>query len=160
MLHEMLTGQHPNDHSMVSTSAQVTPLEIVSRTPTHTPGVPSSLAHILNQMLSVDPRDRYASAQQLHHILLRYKRQRRGSGPNSMPTNGQAVVREQDRGRDPPSARTEDTEVVGVTYSDIADQEQGTDWPFLILSLLVVLAILGLILLWTAIRRQYIFPRG
>jgi len=132
-LYEMLTGhppflaKSPSETALLHLRQEVSPLQ------EQNPQVPAPLARVIHKMLAKDPRSRYPSAQQLHHILFTYQRQRVGAvrEPSLLP----------------PTPEEE--------YTD-----EGVDWLFVFLALLAVLAILGLVILWTIVYRRYTMPLG
>jgi len=146
--YEMLAGHPP---FQASSPAETALMHLHQEAPPlqgQDPTIPTPLAHIVHKMLAKDPRGRYASAQQLHHILLTYQRQRASLEGRSGPTP--VAQTERPRHAEAPSRAA----VAGPS------SEEGMDWPFVLLGLLAILAILGLILLWTVVYRRYTMPLG
>lgn len=149
IFYEMLTGHPP----FLGDSPSDTALFHLRQDPPpiqgQNPRVPAPLARIVHKMLAKDPRGRYPSAQQLHQILLTYQRQRAELSRRTTPTpvsitNAMRAVREPLL----PSSTSEE------------QAKEGMDWLFILLGLLAVLAILGLVVLWTIVYRSYTMPLG
>jgi serine/threonine-protein kinase len=160
MFYEMLTGRSPFGDQAASMTAPMRLRLDIPSLHEQNPRVPPPLARIVHKMLSKDPQNRYASAQQLHHILLSYQRQRadfsRRVGPGEAHTDRSAGAR--NVGMPTSSATIVDSALRSSSEQEGA--EEGMDWPFALLSLLTLLAILGLIVLWTIVYRRYTLPLG
>jgi len=152
--YEMLTGRppflakSPSETALMHLRQEVPPLQEQNHR------VPAPLARIIHKMLAKDPRGRYPSAQQLHQILLTYQRQRAELNHRTTP----AMVS---------VSRTQQSPEPMVTAPDHVpppaqdgEYTEGIDWLFIFLGLLAVLAILGLVILWTIVYRSYTIPLG
>jgi len=152
IFYEMLTGHPPFQGDSPSDTALLHLRQEPSPIQGQNPRVPAPLARIIHKMLAKDPRGRYPSAQQLHQILLTYQRQRAELSRRATPTpvsiaNAIGAVRKPPPPLSPPTSEEE--------YA-----KEGVDWLFILLGLLAVLAILGLVVLWTIVYRSYTMPLG
>jgi serine/threonine protein kinase len=160
-LYEMLAGHPPFLGSVPLETALMHLRQEVPALQEQNPRVPAPLAHIIHKALSKDPRNRYASAQQLHHILLTYQHQRAEldrrirRAPASTPQT-EAPPEAEPLFSQP--ATTADHALPSTEESEYA--QEPVDWPFVLLGFLVVLAVLGLIILWTAVYRRYTMSLG
>ena len=159
IFYEMLTGRPPfSGESSAETALMHLHREVPSLQEQNS-AVPAPLVRIIHKMLAKDPRSRYASAQQLHHILLTYKHQSVASNQHTLSNSESVLTSEPQR----------DSEVLlhlVTSTSDLpldADKEEepaeeGVDQMLILLGLLVVAVVLGLILLWTVVYRRYTTP--
>jgi serine/threonine protein kinase len=157
-LYEMLTGRPP---FLAETASETALLHLHQDVPSiqkQNPRVPAPLTRIVRKMLNRDPQQRYASAQQVHQILLGYRRQRADLSRPARPAEAHTDH--------PHAAHSAEMAAQPATGSDLSlpstqegqEAEVGMDWPFVLLGLLAVLVILGLIILWTVVYRSYTLP--
>jgi serine/threonine protein kinase len=151
--HPPFLGKIPSETALMHLRQEVPPLL------EQNPRVPAPLARIIHKMLSKDPRNRYASAPQLHHILLTYQHQRADFNRRTRPVPASMSHAETPYNAatlPQPSAASDSA--LPPTQEEYT--EEGVDWPFILLGLVAVLAILGLIILWTIVYRRYTMSLG
>jgi len=159
-LYEMLTGRPPSLAETASETAFMHLHQDVPAIQERNPQVTSPLTRIVHKMLSRDPHQRYATAQQVHQILLRHRRQRPDPDPLTGRVGAYTEHPQVTRGAEIAVQPATDSAPSLPALRAGQGSEQGTDWTFVLLGLLVVLAVLGLIVLWTIVYRSYSLPQS
>ena len=145
-------GKAPSETALMHLRQQVPPIQ------EHNPLVPTPLAHIVHKTLAKDVRARYASAQQLHQILFSYQRPRADPHDRATPTIISMPQAEQPEEALEPALPSPQRTLPFSSNEEYT--EEGVDWLLIFLGLLVLLAVLGLVILWNIVYRRYTTPLG
>ncbi len=139
VMYEMLTGKLPFE---ADNTVAVALMHIHEQPPplrSQNPLVPPGLAGIVNTALAKEPAARYRTADHLGQVLKDYRRS--GDQATSFLPSARPPARAKKKGDKPT--------ITGRTP---------TDWLALLLSSTAVLALLGLIPIWTLVFRRYNLP--
>ena len=142
ILFEMLTGRLPfvgeNQQQLAMAHLRDAPPPLTQINP----NIPIQLEQIVNQTLAKEPAQRHRTADQLGHILSEYRRdseQATGLQPALVPP--------------PPLGRGAAPGLSPVQPT--SEEPAGVDWLAWVLAVVALIAINGLVVLWTAVYRVY-----
>ena len=156
--YEMLAGRPP---FLAKTPSETALMHLRQEAPPiqeHNPRVPTPLARIIQKTMAKDLGARYTSAQQLHQILFSYQRQR--AGLNRRATPAVFAMPQAERPEEPLEPALAGPHHTLPNGGDEEYTEEGVDWLLIFLGLLVVLAVLGVVILWNIVYHRYTTPLG
>jgi serine/threonine-protein kinase len=143
VMYEMLTGSPPfradNPTALAMKHLREEPPPLVERNPQ----VPAQLAWIVRKVLSKEPAARYRTAEQLAHVLEEYR------SHVEQPTSWQPAVTPASPNTSP---RKEPSRSEPVTVQKMPFGSEALTW---VLSVIALVAVVGLVPLWWLVRRSY-----
>jgi serine/threonine-protein kinase len=161
MFYELLTGKPPFDGQTVVEIARQHALSAPPPIYHENPRVPRYLEQILDRTLAKDPARRYPSVKQLGKLLAAYRQ--RGEAitqplpvlPKTAPEPPLQPVASRDTSSTGTLSRPTTVPAAGVATIDTPPRKRGrVDWLMLILAALALVAVLGLVPLWTTVFGQ------
>ncbi|MEW6284686.1 MAG: protein kinase [Chloroflexota bacterium] len=149
VLYEMITGALPFN---ASTSQELARLHLESQPiPPHeyVPDIPPALEEIILKVLSKEPSARYRTADQLGRVLLRFGTQRETPPAPALSLTPEAVTAFKEPVSQPPPAPLNSKPAITLPEIEIPEVYiPEIDWATIGLSLLALIAVLGLIPFW------------
>ncbi|MBI4761920.1 MAG: serine/threonine protein kinase [Chloroflexi bacterium] len=149
VLYEMITGALPFN---APTSQELARLHLESHPippREYVPDIPPALEEIILKVLSKEPSARYRTADQLGRVLLRFGTQRETPPTPALSLTPEAVNAYKEPVSQPPPSPTNDKPAITLPEIEIPEVYiPEIDWATIGLSLLALIAVLGLIPFW------------